>query len=685
MKNLLTIFLLQASVASAFAQTSPDGKLSVSVKCDNGQPTYSIDYNGKECLRPAALGLNTNVGDLTQGLSISNVSEVKAVNSDYTLYNIKRKNNHYEANQQTYTFAKEGKDVLNVTFSVSNNNIAFGYEVLQPKKETMCCVVSSEATSFSLPDGTTTFLCPQMGEMTGFARTAPSYETHYDADAPMGRNGWGHGYTFPCLFKSPLSASSENATAAKDAAKGKGNKSKKASAKAETAGNVWILISETGSGDYPGCKIENKGGSLYQISFPSEKENNGYGSTGAQMALPEKTPWRTITISDDLKDIVETTITWDILSTVLKDTDGRADKSRRHHAEGYGRGAWSWIIAGDASCNYDEQKQYIDFAAAMGWESLLIDAMWDTQIGRDRIAELAKYGKEKGVYLYLWYNSNGLWNDAPQGPRNCMHIPLVRDAEMAWMQSIGIRGIKVDFFGGDKQCTMDLYRDILANALKHDIKVIFHGCTLPRGWEYLFPNYVASEAVRASENLHFGQNECDREAMDATFLPFLRNTVGSMDFGGSTLNKYYSKSNNRGTQRRTSDVFALATAVLFQSPVQHFAMAPNNLTDAPQWALDFMKTVPTTWEDIRYIEGYPGKYIVLARKSQEGKWYITAVNGTKEPIKLNIPLDVYNIGATVNLYSDDAALVGSVKPLKIDKKRTLATVIPVNGAVLITE
>ena len=128
-----------------------------------------------------------------------------------------------------------------------------------------------------------------------------------------------------------------------------------------------------------------------------------------------------------------------------------------------------------------------------------------------------KYGKEKGVYLYLWYNSNGIWNDAPQTPRNCMSTAYRRQQEMEWMQSIGIRGIKVDFFGGDKQCTMELYRDILMDAMKHNILVIFHGCTLPRGWEYLFPNYVASEAVRASENLHFGQNECDREAMDATF------------------------------------------------------------------------------------------------------------------------------------------------------------------------
>lgn len=667
----ISLFALVLFANTAYAQQSPDGKLSVKVECENGKPTYTVTYNGSICINQSALGLDANIGNFTNGLVLSATSDVKNVKADYTLYNIKRKDNHYEANQQVYTFAKDGKDVLDVKFCVSNNNIAFQYTLLKPKKETMCCVVNSEATGFTLSEGTTTFMCPQMGEMTGFARTAPSYETHYTADEAMGKNGWGNGYTFPCLFKTPTAK-----------------------------GQTWILISETGSaGNYPGCKLENKGAGNYQISFPSQKENNGYGSTSAQMALPDCTPWRTITISDNLKDIVETTITWDVLAAAtvpdafpsglatVPETSVSA-KARAAIKDLYGRGAWSWIIANDESCNFDTQKQYIDFAAAMGWQSLLIDAMWDTQIGRERIAELARYGKEKGVALYLWYNSNGNWNDAPQGPRNCMDTPAHRQQEMEWMQSIGIRGIKVDFFGGDKQCTMELYRDILLDAQKHNIFVIFHGCTLPRGWEMMFPNYVASEAVRASENLHFGQNECDREAMDATFLPFIRNAVGSMDFGGSTLNWYYNPKNSNemwGGHRVTSDVFALATAVLFQSPVQHFAMAPNNLTDAPAWAVDFMKTVPTTWEDIRFIDGYPGKYVVLARKSQEGKWYVTAVNGLKEPLKVNIPLDMFKVGQAVTMYSDNAKLQGSKKPLKVSKKQQVSVTIPVNGACLINE
>ena len=657
---LFSIFSFQFSICSA--QTSPDGDLKVAVKCDGGNPTYSILYKGKECVTQSPLGLNTNIGDFTQGLTLSQEGEEYKTSNEYISYKLKRSHNKYEANAKNYTFTKDGKAVLVVTFQVSNNNVAFRYTLPASARDKQCCVIESETTGFYMPDGTTTFLCPQMGEMTGFARTAPSYETHYDADQPMGKNGWGHGYTFPCLFKN--SQTSPNTS--------------------QGGGNVWVLISETGvMGDYAGCKIENKGAGNYQISFPSQKENNGYGTNTVQAPLPFSTPWRTITIADNLKPIVETTITWDVLKQKPETIQQQVSLGEKQGS----RGAWSWIIAGDPSCNYDTQVKYIDFAAAMGWETLLIDAMWDTQIGRDRMAELSKYAQSKGVGLYLWYNSNGIWNDAPQGPRNCMDKAYERRKEMEWMKSIGIKGIKVDFFGGDKQCTMQLYHDILMDAADYGIRCIFHGCTLPRGWEVLYPNYVASEAVRASENLHFSQGECDREAMDATFLPFLRNAVGSMDFGGSTLNWYYNAGNDRGSKRVTSDVFALATAVLFQSPVQHFAMAPNNLTDAPAWAVDFMKTVPTIWDDIRYIDGYPGKYVVLARKSHAGKWYLTAINGTKEPLKLTLPLDMFQVGETVTVYSDKANKTvtpdGSKTTMKVTKKRQLNTVIPVNGAMLI--
>ncbi|MDE6402504.1 MAG: glycoside hydrolase family 97 catalytic domain-containing protein, partial [Muribaculaceae bacterium] len=341
------------------------------------------------------------------------------------------------------------------------------------------------------------------------------------------------------------------------------------------------------------------------------------------------------------------------------------------------------IIKMDPSCNFDEQKRYIDFAADMGWSTVLVDALWDTQIGYEGIEELARYGKTRGVDLYLWYNSNGSWNDAPQGPRGIMNDIVKRRRAMKWMQKNGIRGIKVDFFGGDKQDMMRLYHDILADANDYGILVIFHGCTLPRGWDRMYPNYAASEAVLASENLHFSQGMCDAEAVNACIHPFIRNTVGSMDFGGSTLNKYYSSDNSpRGSKRMTSDVFALATAVLFQSPVQHFAMAPNNLTDAPSWAVDFMKNVPTTWDEVRFIDGYPGRYVIMARRSDD-RWYLAGINAQAEPLVTTLQLPDEMVASPLAMYSDDKNLNGSYKEIKADKKGKVKISLPCNGGVVI--
>jgi hypothetical protein len=330
------------------------------------------------------------------------------------------------------------------------------------------------------------------------------------------------------------------------------------------------------------------------------------------------------------------------------------------------------------------QKEYIDFSAAMEYQTILVDALWDTQIGRDKIEELAQYGKSKNVALFLWYNSNGFWNDAPQGPRGIMDNTITRRKEMEWMKSIGVRGIKVDFFGGDKQVTMKLYEDILSDANDFGLLVIFHGCTLPRGWERMYPNYAASEAVLASENLHFNQSSCNAEAFNACLHPFIRNTVGSMDFGGSALNKFYNADNkpNHGSKRMTSDVFALATAVMFQSAVQHFALAPNNLTDAPEWAVDFMKKVPVTWDEIRFIDGYPGKYVVLARRHGKN-WYIAGINAPKEALSLKVKLPMIEAGKAVKLYSDDEQLNGNLTSVRLDKNQEIDLTIPCNGGALI--
>lgn len=643
LKLLVWLFVLSGPLAAqSVSVNGPDGKLQLTVSCPsaNGEVSYAVTYNGKQMLESSPLGMETNVGDFYRGLQLKE-HKVTALDTVYEQSRIKASHIHYRANELLCSFVNgEGKNVQ-ITFRVSNNDVAFRYTL--PREQGKGSVtVNSERTGFRFPSQTTTFLCPQSDAMIGWKRTKPSYEEEYKADVPMNeRSGYGHGYTFPCLFK--------------------------------VGDDGWVLLSETGvDSRYCGSRLSDWDNGVYRIAFPMPEENNGNGTVAPAFSLPGSTPWRTVTVGETLKPIVETTVPWDVVEPRYTTT----------HDYKPGRGTWSWILWQDGSINYDDQVRYVDLAAAMGYEYVLIDNWWDNNIGRDRMEQFIKYARSKGVEVFLWYSSSGYWNDIEQSPVNRMDNSIARKQEMRWLQSQGVKGIKVDFFGGDKQETLRLYEEILSDADDHGLMVIFHGCTLPRGWERMYPNYVGSEAVLASENLVFSQHFCDNEAFNATLHPFIRNAVGCMEFGGVFLNKRLNRSNDGGTIRRTTDIFQLATAVLFQNPIQNFALAPNNLTDAPQICLDFMKQVPTTWDETRFIDGYPGRYIVLARR-HGNTWYIAAANATVEPLKLKLDLPML-AGQEVSLYSDDKKMQPQLKLQKIKTDGSLQlTVQPQGGAVIV--
>lgn len=643
LKLLVWLFALSGPLAAqSVSVNGPDGKLQLTVSCPsaNGEVSYAVIYNGKQMLESSPLGMETNVGDFYRGLQLKE-HKVTALDTVYEQSRIKASRIHYWANELLCSFVNgEGKNVQ-ITFRVSNNDVAFRYTL--PREQGKGSVtVNSERTGFRFPSQTTTFLCPQSDAMIGWKRTKPSYEEEYKADAPMNeRSGYGHGYTFPCLFK--------------------------------VGDDGWVLLSETGvDSRYCGSRLSDWDNGVYRIAFPMPEENNGNGTVSPAFSLPGSTPWRTVTVGETLKPIVETTVPWDVVEPRYTTTYDYKP----------GRGTWSWILWQDGSINYDDQVRYVDLAAAMGYEYVLIDNWWDNNIGRDRMEQFIKYARSKGVEVFLWYSSSGYWNDIEQSPVNRMDNSIARKQEMRWLQSLGVKGIKVDFFGGDKQETLRLYEEILSDADDHGLMVIFHGCTLPRGWERMYPNYVGSEAVLASENLVFSQHFCDNEAFNATLHPFIRNAVGCMEFGGVFLNKRLNRSNDGGTIRRTTDIFQLATAVLFQNPIQNFALAPNNLTDAPQICLDFMKQVPTTWDETRFIDGYPGRYIVLARR-HGNTWYIAAANATAEPLKLKLDLPML-AGQEVSLYSDDKKMQPQLKLQRIKADGSLQlTVQPQGGAVIV--
>src|SRR5690606_1409019 len=211
--------------------------------------------------------------------------------------------------------------------------------------------------------------------------------------------------------------------------------------------------------------------------------------------------------------------------------------------------------------------------------------------------------------------------------------------------------------------------------------IIFHGCTLPRGWERMFPNYVGSEAVIASEMLIFSQGVREAEAFFATLHPFIRNTVGSMEYGGVLLNKYLVRENKNRNKRLTTDGFQLATAVLFQNPVQNFGLTPNNLTDVPSFEIDFMKEVPTTWDETLYLDGYPGKYVVIARR-HKNKWYIAGVNAEEQTKTLTLQLPLTSNGK-YTIINDDSDGNTFIKPITVGKNGQVKIEIQPKGGFVI--
>lgn len=631
--------------------SGPNGMTDVIILTIDGKAYYQVEHHSNPFVSTSRLGMRTNNGDFSQLEFVG--METSEVSGSYRLNRSKTSEVDYEATKAVCTFRNPEGKTIQVEFRVGRHDVAFRY--ILPREGAGSVRIFEELTEFSFNDSpehdyVKTYLTPQSDAMIGWMRTKPSYEEYYGVGKSVtAPSEYGHGYTFPCLFR--------------------------------LGGDGWVLVSETGvDGRFCGSRLgeyyETSGnsegcvGATYRVEYPMPEENNGNGTSEPAIALPGATPWRTITLGETLKPIVETTVAWDVVEPLYKTANDYK----------FGKGTWSWIVWQDGSIRMEDQKKYVDLASAMGFNYTLVDNWWDRTIGHDAIPELVDYARERNVELFLWYSSSGWWNDIEQSPVHIMSNPILRKKEMKWLRDNGIKGIKVDFFGGDKQETMALYEAILSDADDHGLMVIFHGCTLPRGWEKMYPNYVGSEAVRASENLVFSQYECDQEAQAACLHPFIRNTVGCMEFGGCFLNERLEKSNTRGTIRRTTDVFQLATCVLFQNPIQNFAITPNNLDDAPTVCLDFLREVPTTWDETRYIDGIPGEFVVLARRNGD-RWYVAAANATDTPVEFKVKdvLDALGLGkADVRLIDGgndpSSSDVGAGKKLKVCRN---------DGAVLI--
>lgn len=618
MKILIGLIGLMMCCKIGIAQTnnyklfSPNKNLEL--VCSPKKLNYTVSYKGKLVLADSKLGLVREDEDFSNGLVLTKVSKPATVTQNYTMVNAKKSSITYKAIETTFEFRTNKGSRMNLIFRIANDGVAFRYEFPEQNKSVKKIV--SESTSFRFLAGTRAWLQPKAHAQTGFEHTNPSYEAHYNMDIPVGTpSGSSNGWVYPALFK---------------------------------LDQVWMLLTEADLGrGYCGTSLaQNSVDNEYKVNFPQPAEGIPGAALLPESALPWKTPWRIMAIGD-LKTISESTLGTD-LAQPAKAMDQAFIQP--------GKAAWSWVLEKDAATIYSVQKKYVDYAAKMNWQYSLIDANWDKTIGYDSVAVLAKYAKEKQVGLLLWYNSAGNWNTVKFTPRDKLLIHQSRIEEFSRLKEMGIKGIKVDFFAGDGQSMINYYREILEDAANYQLLVNFHGATLPRGLQRTYPNLMTAEAVFGYEMISFDQNAANKAPSHAVMSAMVRNAFDPMDFTPMVLYKI------PGIKRVTTPAFELATSVIFLSGIQHFAETPSGMSHVPDFVKTFLMELPKNWDDTRFIDGYPGQFDIVARKSGK-KWYIAGINGENKRRDLALNLSflvnkkarlIFSEGtAEVNLKSEE--------------------------------
>jgi hypothetical protein len=552
-------------------------------------PCYKVFFKNKLVINNSELGIMREDANFYTDMKITKVSEVKAVKSNYSMLQGKRKNINYTANQYTVSLQNKTGEAMEIIFQLSHDGIALRYHFSKTSNDIKR--ITEEKTAYNFDAATKAWLQPMSKAKTGWKETNPSYEEHYAMGVPVNTNPpIGEGWVYPALFN---------------------------------ANETWILITETGLQDnYCGSRlVYNDASKALQVTFPQKEEIFLNGALNPESQLPWYTPWRIITIGS-LKTITESTLGTDLADPAIP-MDTSFIKS--------GLSSWSWVLLKDESVNFETTLQFIDYASSMNWPYCLIDADWDTRIGDAKMKELVAHAAAKNVKLLVWYNSSGPWNSTEYHPKGKLLTHADRDKEFSKLKELGIAGIKVDFFGGDGQSMIAYYHAMLKDAAAHQLMINFHGATLPRGWQRTYPNLLTTEAVKGYEYITFFQDIADLAPSHCSMLPFARNVFDPMDFTPMVLDSI------PNIKRKTTPAFELALPVLFLSGIQHIAETPVGMSKMPKYVVEYLKDIPTNWDDSKFIDGYPGKYIVMARK-KDNVWHIVGINGENKAKEIELDL-----------------------------------------------
>ena len=577
---LLAAFVFFPGEKKYWEVSSPEGQIIISVgtktENSNGAKSKRLVYwvhlvteSGEKvpALNESPLGIDLASQQFTNDLRFVSAKPICSINEEYTMVSGKQSKCNNKGNELELTFKNNEDSTIQFIFRAYNDGVAFKYRIAgaENKQET----VIAEHTGFAVPQDGEKWIHPYADA----SQWGPAYERNFASRIPVGtRSRDSIGWAFPVLFKTD---------------------------------DCWMLISEAGlTRNYCGSHLQQHArNGLYKIRFPESNEARGKGQPRPESFLPIETPWRVIIIGESPATVIESTLITDVSEpSKIKDTSWIKP----------GKASWSWLHDHGSTRDFNEQIKYVDFAADMNWQYSLIDAGWPDMKG-GTMEGVVKYAAKKNIGILLWYRSGGDIIETPESPGYIMSDPIKRKLEFKRLNELGVKGIKVDFFHSDNQFMVNLYLDILKDAADHQLLVVFHGCTLPRGWHRTWPNLMSMEAVRGAE-CYLWDPRFPAEAPMTNFA------------------------------------HELALSVIFESGIQHMGDHRENYLKQPEYVIDFLKDVPVAWDETHYIQGEPDNHLILARR-KGNTWYIAGINSyLKKEVTFRLPF--LQKGKTIEIISD---------------------------------
>ena len=543
-----------------------------------------VSPNGKLTVQNSAQGISVNylqkqVLDIPMlGYENTKNSKLKwkftgLVNADYEMLAGKKLHPTNTANEYKARLAGN----LQLVLRLYNDGAAFRYELSGLKGK-----LPKEQTAYRIPEGTKRWMMQWTDAYEGFFPQSTTGKIK-----PIGRmagvvkssEGYNLRWAFPALF--------------------------------EPQDDVFVLLSEANIERYHSASCLYTEEDLLRVT-PDKNELKIKGKWHS--------PWR-VAIIGEMQDLVQSTLITDV-----------SDACKLQDTSWIKPGVVSWIYwaYNHGSNDYNIIKKYVDMAVTLKLPYVLIDAEWDEMKDGKTIEDAVAYANQKGVKPMIWYNSSVGWIDGAPGPKFRLNKPEDREKEFAWCQKIGVAGVKIDFFSGDCQRDMAYCIDLLECAAKYHLLVNFHGATVPRGWQRTYPNLLSTEGVYGAEWYNNVPTFTDKAASHNATLPFTRNIIGPMDYTPCA----FSDSQH---PHITSDAHELALTVLYESALQHLADRPESYLAQPQQVQDFFGQLPTVWDETRFVSGYPGESVVMARRNGS-TWYVAGINGTNEKKTLDVDL-----------------------------------------------